>query len=185
MKEPKQLLAWGNTSLLGNAIEQAQNCHAESLFLVLGANASLIRKNINHEKVNVIINPEWSLGLGNSLAFGVQQILKKEKETDAILITLADQPLIDSKYLNELIDVFKRGNKGIIASSYINKAGVPAIFGKSYFLTLSQLEGDLGAGTILNNTKDILTIDAKDKIKDIDTPEDYRALHQAHFGSKI
>jgi len=74
--------------------------------------------------------------------------------------------------------------KGIIASLYGEKMGVPALFSKDYFPALSQLTGEHGAKYILNNnTKDICSIECKNLITDIDTPEDYQHLYLAHFGT--
>ena len=184
MKTPKQLLPWGTKTLVENAITEAQNSLADSVHLVLGANAVLIKKQIFENDLNFLENPHWNLGLGDSIAFGVREVLKKEVDLTSILIMLADQPLINSDYLNKLIKASGHYEKGIIASLYGEKKGVPALFSKDYFPALSQLTGEHGAKYILNNnTKDICSIECKNLITDIDTPEDYQHLYLAHFGT--
>jgi len=184
MKTPKQLLAWGKTTLVENAIIEAQNSVADSVYLVLGANAVLIKKKLVENEIIYLENPDWNLGLGNSIAFGVREVLKKEKDLTSILIMLADQPLINSNYLNKLIKASGHYEKGIIASLYGEKTGVPAFFSKDYFPALSQLTGEHGAKYILkNNTKDIYSLECENLISDIDTPEDYQHLYLAHFGT--
>jgi len=184
MKTPKQLLPWGKTTLVENAITEAQNSLADSVFLVLGANAALIKKQLIKNEIINLENPNWNLGLGNSIAFGVREVLKKEEDLTSILIMLADQPLINSDYLNKLIKASGHYEKGIIASLYGEKTGVPAFFSKDYFPALSQLTGEHGAKYILkNNTKDIYSLECENLISDIDTPEDYQRLYQAHFGT--
>jgi len=184
MKTPKQLLPWGTNTLVENAIIEAQNSLADSVQLVLGANAVLIKKQIFENDLNFLENPHWNLGLGNSIAFGVREVLKKEVDLTSILIMLADQPLINSDYLNKLMKASCHHKKGIIASLYGEKMGVPALFSKDYFPALSQLTGEHGAKYILNNNiKDICSIECKNLITDIDTPEDYQRLYLAHFGT--
>jgi len=184
MKTPKQLLVWGKTTLVENAITEAQNSFADSVHLVLGANAALIKKQIVQNELIYLENPNWNLGLGNSIAFGVREVLKEEEDLTSILIMLADQPLINSDYLNKLIKASGHHKKGIIASLYGEKTGVPALFSKDYFPALIQLTGEHGAKYILNNnTKDICSIKCKNLITDIDTPEDYQHLYLAHFGT--
>jgi len=184
MKTPKQLLPWGTNTLVEKVITEAQNSLADSVYLVLGANAALIKKQIVENDLNFLENPHWNLGLGNSIAFGVREVLKKEVDLTSILIMLADQPLINSDYLNKLTKASGHYKKGIIASLYGEKMGVPALFSKDYFPALSQLTGEHGAKYILkNNTKDIYSLECKNLITDIDTPEDYQHLYLAHFGT--
>ncbi len=168
----KQLLPWKNTTLLGNAIKNAKETKTD-VYLVLGANAAEIEKEIK-EDVFTIINSNWNIGLGSSIACGVAFIGMGTEEYDGVLIMLADQPFIDGNYLAKLTGLFSKKEKGIVATNYGNKLGVPAIFSKTYFKELQRLNNDFGAKDILKtNIADTISIDAKGKEKDIDTPEEY------------
>ncbi|MEX0362442.1 MAG: NTP transferase domain-containing protein, partial [Allomuricauda sp.] len=96
----KQLLAWGKTTLLGNAIEQAKPVSSQ-VYVVLGANARHISESMEI-KANVVHNPDWKTGMGSSIAFGINEVMKSDVIPQAVLIMLADQPLIDSSFLTEL-----------------------------------------------------------------------------------
>lgn len=177
MGQPKQLLPWKDTTLLGNAIRNAVALNPKSVIVVLGANAKVIREGIADNKFEVIENLQWKSGLGTSIAAGMNFLLKKKSEFDAVLIVLADQPLIDSDYLNLMITSFYNAPQSIIATSYKNRAGVPALFNSSYFYRLSQLEKDFGAKEIIDqNENDVLTIDPKNKSLDIDTQSEYQNI---------
>jgi len=120
--------------------------------------------------------------LGNSIAFGVEHILKSESNFDGILIMLADQPLIDSTYLNLLIHEFEVGKSQIIASLYKNdKLGVPVLFDKFYIEELSKFDDDKGAKALLHKySNHVSAINAKHIVSDIDTIEDYKRLYKAN-----
>lgn len=180
---PKQLLKWKESNLLEHAINTVSEANVSKKFLVLGANFNQILKEVDTSKVEVIKNNSWERGLGNSIAFGVNHILKSNANVDGILLILADQPLIDTAYLNVLIDTFKSSDKvQIIASSYFNgKKGVPALFDKRYFKELTKLKGDKGAKALIEKySKNVSLIEGEHKLSDIDTFEEYEQLYNAN-----
>jgi len=178
MGDIKQLLAWKGTFLLNHAIDIVLQVDSSKNIVVLGANYERIKAEIQHENIQIIYNKDWENGLGSSIAFGVKHI-QNNYEVDGVLITLADQPLIDATYLNTLIGSYKMGKNQIIASNYGHeKLGVPALFDSSYFEELSKLNQDKGAKKVIENHLDkVLALNAKHFISDIDTMEDYKRLY--------
>ncbi len=176
MGEIKQLLPWKKTSLLGNAIEQVLKTSISSIVTVLGANYNLILGEIKNLDTEIIHHKNWKEGIGTSIAFGVNHIIEKPN-TEAVLIMLADQPLIDSEYLDKLINNHLSNPSKITATQYHKNIGVPAIFPQKYLPQLSKLTGDSGAKNLLNDPKtSVLALDPGNKILDVDTPEDYKNL---------
>ncbi len=177
MGQPKQLLPWKNTNLLGNALQEAKFSDADEIYLVLGAHSDLIRGSLELQSIKIVENKAWQSGMGSSISIGVKRLLAAQTDWDGILIALGDQPLVDSGFLNELIDRFKSANAGIVATNYKQKPGVPAVFGKKYFHSLSQLEAKQGAKQLITQNKgDCLLIDPGNRTLDIDTPEDYKSI---------
>jgi len=180
----KQLLPWKSTTLLGNAIEQALDSKGDQVYVVLGAHANKIAPTIAHYNIQTIENTNWKNGLGNSIAAGVQYIKQNQQQYDALLITLADQPLITSDYYNRLIDHYVQKKAKIIASETNNKPSVPALFDALYFDKLSQLNQDQGAKEILVNAqKEVYRLPATANLIDLDTPSDYEQLYN-NFGKE-
>ncbi len=175
MGQPKQLLPWGKTTLLGHSIDQALNSQAKKVFVVLGANVDEIGASIEHKSIQLLKNKGWESGMGCSIAVGAKKAL--EEGFDAVLIMLADQPQIDSVFLGELISEWQKKQQPIIATGYDTKAGVPAIFEKSYFSELAALEGDLGAKEIIaTNISNVVVLSHSNVIDDIDTLETYNKI---------
>lgn len=173
----KQLLPWRNTTLLGNAIQNGTASTADDVITVLGAHSKMIRDRIKENGFSFIENRNWQSGLGNSIAFGVRHFLDTNNLYDGILIMLADQPLIDVNYLNDMMTAFQDSEKGIVATDYGNRRGVPAIFGTAYFSELCKLNTDYGAKDILKRyNHDVLPIHPDGKEVDVDTVSDYHKL---------
>lgn len=181
MGTPKQLLPWRETTLLGNCIENARKVCGKDVFVVLGAHAERIKKNTNTTNVTSIENNTYSTGLGSSISCGITHLQESVHDCQGVLILLCDQPLIDVAYLGAMIATFKKDKKGIVATSYANRVGVPAIFDAKYFVALKELKKDYGAKKILEKFKDdVVAILPKGKEQDIDTIEAYEILFQKH-----
>ena len=182
MEGIKQLLPWKKSNFLLETVKTVKQSNADTVHIVLGAYAETIKNECAFETIpelEVVVNPDWVDGLGNSIAFGVKQLINQAIVPDAVLICLADQPLVTTVYLNELISTYQTTNKTIVATQYKNKPGVPALFDKSVFEQLSQLTGDEGAKHILRqNSKDRITLEGEERIRDIDTKQEYEKLQQ-------
>ncbi|EIJ37640.1 putative MobA-like protein [Galbibacter orientalis DSM 19592] len=181
MGTPKQLLKWGEETLLENAVSTAVNVENTSLFVVLGANAELIQQKITLN-AEALYHKDWEQGLGSSIAFGVRTLQKLD--FDGVLIMLADQPFVTSYYLKELINSFNSGEKNIIASRFAGSVGVPAIFSAEYFEDLKKLDTDTGAKHIIKaHFQDVETFQADDLVIDIDTVETYKRAYKIKFNT--
>ncbi len=184
MGKPKQLLSWGGSTLLGNAIDQATKSKATKVFVILGAQFEKIKKSITQSWVTILKNNDWEMGMGNSIACGVRQI--QTQGFDAVLIMLIDQPQVDTAFLNKLMTVFAKGQHRIVATSYHKGAGVPAIFDKSYFNQLTSLKGEKGGKQLIQeHLTEVISITPKTPFKDIDTLEAYELAKSLAFSKSI
>ena len=173
---PKQLLVYQGKTLLERAMESVLGSKAAHLVLVLGANASLIQKQMNIGHIPFLVNANWEKGMSGSMRIGLS-FLMDQYQIDAAIIMLVDQPFADSTLLDKLIDQFQKGNKGIIASSYRNTLGVPALFNKKYFPELLALREKQGAKKIIfENLEDVISIEFQLGEVDVDTEVDYQKL---------
>lgn len=179
----KQLLKWGGDTLLTHTVQIALNLGDNEVIVVLGANYNAINKEIESFPLTVLNNKEWKQGLGKSIACGVDYIMQFNSEVDGVLIVLADQPLINTEYLNKLIQNFSPYKNQIIATSYKKgNCGVPVLFDKIYFKELSKLKDDKGAKYLLNqNESFVKTLVPPIKNVDLDSKEDYNTLYKTNF----
>ena len=177
MGQPKQLLRWANKSLIQFQVETILPS-TEKLYVILGAYAALIQPLLKNYEVELIQFYQWEKGMGNSLAYGIQQILYSNPTIEGILISLIDQPLVTSSHYLNMRATFEKGNNQIIASeSDSGWSGVPVLFDAYYFDELQKLSGEEGAKLILKKNKaNSISINAGNTLIDMDTPEVYRKL---------
>ncbi len=177
MGRPKQLLAWRNELLVNRAVRQATALEAGPVALVLGANADLIAKEVEDTSITIGVNDNWAEGMGSSIVTGLKALLEKDSDLEGVLITLVDQPLIDSTHLLEIIENFKKNNSPLVAAAYGDTLGVPALFSADLFPRLLTLSGREGAKKIIHQVRDKLTKWPLPAAKiDLDTPEEWKAF---------
>lgn len=174
MGKIKQLLPVKDTFLLQEVLNECSKLQKTDLYVVLGANFELISNRLC-PKISIIKNDQWEFGLSTSIRSALIYFEQNKLEYDAVLISLGDQPLINIKLYNHLINNYLNNEKNIVCTQYREDLGVPAIFDKKYFSSLKGLEGDKGAKIILSKLKpDVLAIDANNLLIDLDTEEDYQ-----------
>ncbi len=182
MGEPKQLLPWSSSTLIEHAIAQSLAVSNNKAYVVLGAHYDLIYQKISHLPISIIRNLDWESGMGSSISKAITVILQENVSCDGVLISLADQPLIDAKHLTSLIQIFEQQNHKIVASGFEGISGVPAIFSNNIFKELQELDKDFGARKIIKKYKDALAVvDASAISVDIDTKIQYNEMIARHF----
>lgn len=183
MGEPKQLLKWAQTTLLGHAINTAKTVDPLKTIVVLGANFEIIQKEIDDKAFTILNNANWQEGLGTSVSCAIQYLQKTNVNVKGVLFVLGDQPFITADYLRLMVSKFEPNKKQIIATAYANgKRGVPVLFDVFYFKELVLLKDDFGAKDILKKyePQTIVLKPPKENL-DLDTKEDYTTLYQSNF----
>jgi CTP:molybdopterin cytidylyltransferase MocA len=172
---PKQLLEHAGEPLVRRAAREALGAGAAPVVVVLGAQADAVRQALGGLPVTTVVNDAWATGLASSLAAGVREALA-EPSVGGVLVTLADQPLVDAAALARLLAAFP-GEHGVVASTYADALGVPAIFARAHADALTHLTGDAGAGAWLRRRGDAVTRVPMDAAAlDVDTEADVARL---------
>jgi molybdenum cofactor cytidylyltransferase len=109
-------------------------------------------------------------GLGSSLALAAQRALSEEAA--ALLVVLADMPLVTSDYLRALA---RQGAP--VASRYPEgHAGVPALLDRNLIELAAGLSGDHGLGPLLRGAT--LLDPPPGILRDVDTPDDLAEIER-------
>lgn len=173
----KQLLTWKGKSLLEHRLEQSEGLDLSFRLLVYGARKSTIEGHLVGLKIPLVYNPDWANGMGSSIQTGVQEALSLEPDLEAVLLCLVDQPLVNQAHFASLIELHKAHPTSIIAASYQNVLGVPAIFPKAFFPDLMTLQEQAGAKKIIKKYQNqVIPFPCPEAAFDIDTEADYTHL---------
>lgn len=177
LKTPKQLVRFKGKTLLRRAVETALESNCRPVVVVLGAELEKMKAEIEELDVFIGENPDWPGGLSSSIKCGLENLLKIDPHVSAVILTLADQPLVTAGHLKELARQFEKTRNSIVAAEYRGTRGVPALFARQIFGELLELSGDRGAKMIMEKRREALgTIDVPEAAFDIDTPQDLLIL---------
>jgi molybdenum cofactor cytidylyltransferase len=176
-ERPKQLAIFQGEPFVRRIVTVAKNAGCAPIVVVLGADAAQITPVLADLPVSTIDHPNWSNGLGSSIAVGVKHAETIAADLDAAILLACDQPFVNAEILRQLIQLHLEDGKPIVASAYAGTLGIPALFDRSCFADLLQLTGDSGAKRIiLARQPDVAIFDFPAAAIDIDTAADYEKL---------
>jgi len=177
--EPKQLLPFADTTLLGWVVRQARSAlRLDEVIVVLGRSAGEIRERVDFGNARVVENPVFIEGCASSYRAGIAAL---DPQSDAIAIILGDQPGITPEIINRLADEWRQSDAPIALCVYEGRKGHPMIFARSLFDQLEVLHGDKAAWKLVDaNASAVLEVHlALPFPEDINTPEDFKRIISA------
>ncbi len=173
MGRAKQLLPIGGKPLLRFVAKRLLRSPVAPAVVVLGAEPDKVSATLTGLPVQIAINAAWTEGLGSSLRVGVESLLAKAPNLDALIVALGDQPGLPDGHPDLLIARYRQGGCSLVASPTGPRRVPPVLFGRDWFPRLRQLTGDAGAREILREDRpDFASVSLVDNT-DLDTPEDY------------
>ena len=117
-----------------------------------------------------VVNPRFADGLASSIECGIRSVAEV---ADAVMLLLADQPLITSAHLQVLVDTWQSSPESMVASAYAGTTGPPVIFPRRDFADLMRLSGDRGARSMIDaNSERVKMIAFEPAALDIDRQSD-------------
>ena len=170
---PKQLILKNGQTLLEKEAQVALDSGAQPVVVVLGAYAAKIKPAIARLPLYILQNETWESGMGSSIACGIQFLEKEFPEVEAVILMLCDQPFVQADTLTNLAKTWRETAHGIVASSYGDHFGPPALFERRFFPELLALQGEKGAKAVLQtHLKELVLVPFPEGALDLDTPED-------------
>jgi molybdenum cofactor cytidylyltransferase len=180
MGQPKQLLMYGDITLLDHCIHVAHGSNATSIIVVVGAQPHSVNPQVS-DQTHVVNNVYWQEGMASSIRLGIKTVLDVNPSADGAILMVCDQPYVTSLLLNTLIAAYQTTGKAIVASGYDDTYGPPAFFQKKFFPELLQLNGDVGAkGLIKEHADEVELVLFPEGNIDIDTLADYQKFLKAN-----
>lgn len=165
--QPKQLIRVDGVPLLRRMALAALAGAPRELLVALGAHAAECRAAIADLPLRSIDVPDWSRGMGASLA----ALARVAADDCALLVLGVDQPALDAAHLQALLARWRADPDLPAASGYAGVAGVPAVFPAHWRARLAALDGDTGARALLRGGA-CHVVDAPLLAFDIDEPAD-------------
>jgi molybdenum cofactor cytidylyltransferase len=170
----KQLADIDGSPMVRRAVELASRVTGERTLLITGHDSTAVARACAGLPGFVTVNGEFARGIGSSIAHAARLL---SPLASAILVLLADQPRIDAKHLEAIVDAWSGDDNQIVATSFAGTSGPPILFPRGCFADLAALDGDRGGRHLLDDSRFRLTTIACDAAAlDVDVPEDLRRI---------
>ncbi|HEX6188728.1 MAG TPA: nucleotidyltransferase family protein [Pyrinomonadaceae bacterium] len=179
----KPLLPFGNQTVIEACIGNLRTAGVVEIVVVLGHQAETVREQLNAASVAFVTNPNPDSEMSASIALGVDALTDRAR---AVLITPVDHPAIHPETIGLLMAKWQGGAK-LIQPEFQGKGGHPVLIDLSYRDELKRPDSDAGLRGFFNKHRAEvlrLAVDSPFVARDMDTWEDYCALHEAVFGRK-
>ena len=177
MGQPKMVLPWEETTVLGQVIKVFSEAGIRNLFIVTGGDREKVEHEISRLNNNFPIEPVYNpdhekSGMLSSILAGLNAI---PKDVEAVLIGLGDQPQVEIATVKNILDFFYQKRRGIIIPSYNHRRGHPILLDSAMVQELKTFNPEYTLRDFLNSHQgEISYIPAGISVlHDLDTPQDY------------
>ena len=179
---PKQLLPFGDRTLLEHTLDTARACNFNQLVVPIGGAADEVRERVDFTDAEVVVNYAYGSGCSSSIAAALDAV---DPRCEVLVLMLGDQPGVTPATVQTLLD--GRGDAPLAVCRYDDGRGHPLAFDRSVFAQLADLHGDKGVWRLLDERADaVVEVPVAGPIPlDVDTPEDYEAVLAAAGFSEV
>ena len=170
---PKQLLPYGERTLLEHTLDTARQCGFDQIVVPIGGAADEVRQRVDLSGTDVVVNYDYGEGCSSSIAAALETV---DARCQVLVLMLGDQPGVTPAIVAALLA--GRRDAPLAVCAYDDGRGHPLAFDRRIFPQLADLHGDKGVWRLLDERAgDVREVPiAGDVPLDVDTPEDYQAV---------
>ncbi|MGC8857118.1 MAG: nucleotidyltransferase family protein, partial [Anaerolineae bacterium] len=148
----------------------------EDIVVVTGAESEKVTEIATGFGGKAVFNPDFSQGeMLSSLQAGLRALLS-ETAAEAALICLGDQPQVQAKSVEMVIEQFWTTKRGLVVPSYQMRRGHPWLVARQYWKAILAMPPSASPRDFLRQYADeieYVVVPTPDVLSDLDTPEDY------------
>jgi molybdenum cofactor cytidylyltransferase len=179
--KPKSLLELDGVPLIRRQIMALQSAGVTELVVVLGHHANEIAPLLKDFAITLVTNPSPDASPISSQRLGLESLMG---QNDAVLMALADQPLIETPDIQQLLDAFTQrpDRKNLLYPRVQGQPGNPVIFTaavRSEILACPPAVGCKQWRQQHAQQAHAFDCDNLHFVQDVDTPEDVDTLRQS------
>ncbi len=176
--KPKSLLELGGVPLIRRQLIALSGAGVDEVVVVLGHHAELIEPVVQTFPVTLVRNLQPDDGQVSSLRLGLAALSSK---LDAVIVALADQPLINAQDISALIGAYKKRPEGasVVFPQIGGERGNPVIFSNEVREQILAGAANIGCRQWQTANPQAVAPFVTDNRRyrvDVDTPEDLEAF---------
>ena len=170
---PKMFLEFDGITMIEKVMTNVKMSQVDNAVVVLGSESEMTGELVEKTSFSHCYNDSFKDGMLSSVKCGLRHL---PSNTAAALIFQGDQPFIPAEVINQLIEAYRKSNKGIIIPVYNNKRGHPLLVANKYFKEVERLDPSDGLrGLARRFPEDVLEVISGEPgiLRDFDTYDEY------------
>ena len=179
----KPLLPFGELTVVERCVETLRAGGVSEVVVVVGHREGELRERLGHLPLRFAVNDAVESEMGVSIARGVEGV---SDEMDAVLVALVDQPAIPPEVVQSLIAERARTGARLVVPEWRGRGGHPVLVDLCFRAELLSLDERRGLRALFDtHRREVRRVPVSSPYiaRDMDTWDDYRALHAEVFGS--
>jgi molybdenum cofactor cytidylyltransferase len=170
---PKQLLPYGERTLLEHTLDTARQCGFDQIVVPIGGAADEVRQRVDLSGTDVVVNYDYGEGCSSSIAAALETV---DARCQVLVLMLGDQPGVTPAIVAALLA--GRRDAPLAVCAYDDGRGHPLAFDRRIFPQLADLHGDKGVWRLLDErAEEVVEVRIAGNVPlDVDTPDDYQAV---------
>lgn len=177
----KPLLPFGETTVIRSCIQNLRAGGVDDIVIVLGHKAVEVKQSLSDIRLEFVLNPDPESEMSASIACAVRQL---PQEAKAVLVALTDQPAVSAEVIKTVLNEWKSGEQ-LVVPEFSARGGHPVLIDLCFRNELLNLNPELGLKSFFEahgNQVRRVAVNSPYIAHDMDTWDDYRALHEEIFG---
>ena len=179
MGQPKLILPWKETTVIGQVVKTLINSGLDEIIVVTGGAQHQVKSNLQEFPVRFVSNLRFeSTEMTYSLKIGMTTL---RKDTEAIMVTLGDQPQIEISVVEDIIKLYRQTRSYLVIPSYKRRRGHPWLIDYHLFPKITELNEDETLRDFLDQHQDeirYLQVNEESVLQDLDTLADYQKFQK-------
>ncbi|WIV12547.1 molybdenum cofactor cytidylyltransferase [Proteiniborus sp. MB09-C3] len=174
MNKDKLTLNLGGELVIEKVIKAAKESKLDEIILVY--QKEHIKDIAIKYGIKTVFNSCPEKGQSESMKLGIKS---SNLNTEAFMFIVGDQPLLNSRTIDMMIDAFNNDNSEILVPMYNNEKGSPTIFSSKLKDKLLEVEGDKGGRKIIEKAPHMVKYISIEDYRvglDMDTWDEYQQL---------
>jgi molybdenum cofactor cytidylyltransferase len=174
MGQPKMILPWGDTTVIGRVVDVLTEAGLSEIVVVTGSAHAQVVEVLKGREVLSVINPSYQSGeMLASIQVGLGAL---SEDVCAAVIALGDQPQIQVGVVRSVIERYNSTRQPLIIPSFEMRRGHPWLVERGLWQEIMDLESFQTMRDFIENNRqriDYVNVDTRSILQDLDTPEDY------------
>jgi molybdenum cofactor cytidylyltransferase len=170
----KQLLPYGSHTIIEQIVSVLLRCPLTEVVVVTGHERQAVETQLARWPVRPVFNPVYQTGeMLSSIQCGLAAL---GPPIEAALLVLGDQPQLEAKLVQQLIEAYQTGAGRLIIPSFQMRRGHPIVIDQAYWSEILSLSADKSLRSFITpHAEEIsyLVVETDTVLRDMDTPLEY------------